>query len=131
MPSALARVHPRFKTPWINTLIVGVVVALAAAVFDINTLGDLTSVGTLAAFAMVCMAVMWLRRVRPDLPRHFKTPFYPITPVLGMISCLLLITQVEKRVLVFFAWFMAGAIVLYFLYGYWSSPLRTRAPARI
>jgi len=128
MPKVLARVHPRFKTPWINTLIVGVIVALAAAVFDINTLGDLTSVGTLAAFAMVCLSVMWLRRTRPDLPRAFRTPFYPLTPLLGIVSCLALITRVEANVLRFFAWFMLGAIVLYFLYGYWASPLGKRAP---
>jgi len=128
MPKVLARVHPRFKTPWINTLIVGVIVALAAAVFDINTLGDLTSVGTLAAFAMVCLSGMWLRRTRPDLPRAFRTPFYPLTPLLGIVSCLALITRVEANVLRFFAWFMLGAIVLYFLYGYWASPLGKRAP---
>ncbi|MCW5571049.1 MAG: hypothetical protein KIT78_08115, partial [Steroidobacteraceae bacterium] len=111
----------------INTLIVGVVVALAAAVFDINTLGDLTSIGTLAAFAIVCLAVMWLRHSRPDLPRQFRTPFYPVTPVLGIVSCLFLITQVEPRVLHFFAWFLAGSVVVYFLYGFWASPMRGRA----
>ncbi|MBX3694946.1 MAG: amino acid permease [Steroidobacteraceae bacterium] len=127
LPHALARVHPRFKTPWINTLIVGVVVALAAAVFDINTLGDLTSIGTLAAFAIVCLAVMWLRRARPDLPRQFRVPFYPLTPILGILSCLFLITQVEPRVLHFFTWFLAGSVIVYFLYGYWASPMRERA----
>ena len=127
LPNALAKVHPRFKTPWINTLIVGVVVALAAAVFDINTLGDLTSIGTLAAFAIVCLAVMWLRHSRPDLPRQFRTPFYPVTPLLGILSCLFLITQVEPRVLHFFAWFLAGSVIVYFLYGYWASPMRERA----
>lgn len=127
LPRSLARVHPRLKTPWINTLIVGAVVALAAAVFDINTLGDLTSVGTLAAFAMVCIATMWLRRTRPDLERSFKTPFYPVTPILGVISCVLLITSVEERVLHFFLWFLIAAIVLYFVYGYWASPMRARS----
>jgi APA family basic amino acid/polyamine antiporter len=130
LPRALAKVHPRFLTPWINTLIVGVVVALAAAVFDINTLGDLTSIGTLAAFAIVCVAVMWLRRARPDLPRQFKVPFYPFTPILGILSCLFLITQVEPRVLHFFTWFLAGSVVVYFLYGYWASPMRERASGK-
>jgi len=129
MPKALAKVHPRFQTPWINTLIVGAAVALAAAIFDINTLGDLTSVGTLAAFAMVCLSVIWLRRTRPDLPRSFKTPFYPVTPILGILSCLALITRVEGNVLRFFGWFMLGAVLLYFLYGYWSSPMGKRVAA--
>ena len=77
LPKALGKVHPKFKTPWINTIIVGVVVSLAAAVFDINYLGDMTSVGTLVAFGLVCFSVIWLRHQRPDLPRHFKVPLYP------------------------------------------------------
>ena len=85
--------------------------------------------GTLAAFAMVCLSVIWLRRVRPDLPREFKTPFYPVTPVLGILSCLFLITRVEEKVLHFFGWFMAAVVVLYFAYGYWRSPMAKRAAA--
>jgi APA family basic amino acid/polyamine antiporter len=123
LPSGFARIHPVFKTPWLNTLIVGVLVALAATVFDINTLGDLTSVGTLAAFAIVCVSVMWLRQARPDLPRSFKVPFYPITPILGILSCVYLITTVEMRVLQFFVWFVLGAVIVYFLYGIRKSKL--------
>jgi amino acid transporter len=123
MPNILASVHKTFKTPWLNTIIVGVVVACAAAFFDINTLGDLTSVGTLAAFAMVCISVIWLRQTRPDLPRGFKTPFYPITPILGILSCIALIFQVEAKVQLFFLYFLVGAVVLYFVYGIWNSKL--------
>jgi len=123
MPNILASVHKTFKTPWLNTIIVGLVVSIAAAFFDINTLGDLTSVGTLAAFAMVCISVMWLRQTRPDLPRGFKTPFYPITPILGILSCIALIFQVEARVQLFFLYFLIGAVVLYFVYGIWNSKL--------
>lgn len=123
LPSVLANVHKSFKTPWINTFITGIVVAFAAALFDLNTLGDLTSVGTLAAFAIVCVAVMWLRRTRPDLKRGFRVPFYPITPILGILSCAFLITRVEARVQLFFFYFLAGAVVLYFLYGIWNSKL--------
>lgn len=123
LPSTLASVHKQFKTPWINTIITGVIVAAAAALFDINTLGDLTSIGTLAAFAMVCLAVMWLRRTRPDLERGFKVPFYPITPILGILSCLFLITRVGPREQLFFFYFLAGAVVLYFAYGIWNSKL--------
>lgn len=123
LPSTLASVHKQFKTPWINTIITGVIVAAAAAFFDINTLGDLTSIGTLAAFAMVCLAVMWLRRTRPDLERGFKVPFYPITPILGILSCLFLITRVGPREQLFFFYFLAGAVVLYFAYGIWNSKL--------
>ncbi|MEZ5916178.1 MAG: amino acid permease [Parvularculaceae bacterium] len=88
LPKLFGKVHPRFKTPWINTIIVGLIVGVSAAIFDINTLGDLTSVGTLAAFAVVCLTVMYLRRTRPDLDRGFLVPLYPIIPVAGIVSCL-------------------------------------------
>jgi len=123
LPKQLANVHKKFKTPWINTIVTGILVAAAAAVFDINTLGDLTSIGTLAAFAMVCIAVMWLRRTRPDLERGFKVPFYPITPILGIISCIFLITRVGPREQLFFFYFLIGAVLLYFAYGIWNSKL--------
>jgi amino acid transporter len=123
LPNVLAKVHKSFKTPWVNTIVTGVLCASAAAFFDINTLGDLTSVGTLAAFAIVCLAVIWLRRTRPDLQRGFKTPFYPVTPILGILSCIFLITRVEARVQVFFFYFLGGAVLLYFAYGIWNSKL--------
>ncbi|MCR6644702.1 MAG: amino acid permease [Terricaulis sp.] len=123
LPKQLANVHKKFKTPWINTIVTGILVAAAAAVFDINTLGDLTSIGTLAAFAMVCIAVMWLRQTRPDLERGFKVPFYPVTPILGIISCVFLITRVGPREQLFFFYFLIGAVVLYFAYGIWNSKL--------
>ena len=129
LPSLFGKVHARFKTPWINTIVVGAVVAIAAGVFDINTLGDLTSVGTLAAFAIVCFTVMYLRRTHPDLERGFKVPLYPLTPVLGIVSCLYLITTVEMRVLIFFAWFVAGSVIVYFLYGTHNSKLGKATPA--
>jgi APA family basic amino acid/polyamine antiporter len=123
LPKPFSKVHSKFQTPWINTLVVGVLVAFAAAIFDINTLGDLTSVGTLAAFAVVCLTVIFLRQTRPELPRGFKVPLYPVLPVLGIISCIWLITTVEQRVLLFFAWFMLGSVVIYFGYGMWNSKL--------
>lgn len=125
LPKVLGKVHPRFKTPWINTIIVGVVVSLAAAVFDINYLGDMTSVGTLVAFGLVCFSVMWLRQKRPDLPRHFKVPWYPVLPALGVLACFVLAwIGVEAHIRWFFAKFLGVAVLLYFAYGFWKSPLR-------
>ncbi len=129
LPRVFARVHSKFHTPYINTLVVGLIVAISAGFFDINTLGDMTSVGTLAAFAIVCLTVIWLRRTEPGLPRGFRVPFYPVVPLLGIVSCLFLISTVEWRVLVFFAWFMAGAIILYFAYGMHNSQLHHGEPA--
>ncbi|WP_294011780.1 amino acid permease [Sphingomonas sp.] len=123
LPKVFARVHQRFRTPWINTLVVGLAVAIAAGFFDINFLGDATSVGTLAAFAIVSLTVIWLRQTHPDIPRGFKVPLYPVLPALGILSCVWLISSVPARVLIFFAWYVLGGIVLYFLYGMRNSEL--------
>ena len=124
LPKVFSRVNPRFQTPAINTVLVGFVTAVAAGFFDINVLGDMTSVGTLAAFAIVCLSVIYLRRAAPELPRGFKVPLYPVLPVLGILSCLYLITTVPWNVLQFFLWYMLGGMVLYFVYGMRHSNLQ-------
>jgi APA family basic amino acid/polyamine antiporter len=123
LPRVFATVHPKFRTPWVNTLLVGVLTAVAAGVFDINTLGDVTSVGTLAAFGIVCLTVIWLRSTHPGLTRGFRVPLYPFLPALGIVSCFALIFSVEWRVLVFFFWYTVAAIVMYFVYGMRNSRL--------
>ena len=123
LPKVFSTVHQKFRTPWINTIVVGLITACAAGFFDINTLGDMTSVGTLAAFAIVCLTVIWLRRTHPDIPRGYRVPLYPVLPALGIISCIALIFTVETRVLVFFAWYTGAMIVLYFIYGMHNSEL--------
>ncbi len=128
LPKVFATVHSKFKTPWINTLVVGLITAVAAGFFDINVLGDMTSVGTLAAFAIVCLSVIYLRRAAPDLPRGFKVPLYPVLPILGILSCGYLISTVPWGVLKFFLWYMLGAVALYFIYGIWNSNLQHGEP---
>ena len=123
LPRVFATVHRRFKTPWVNTLFVGIITAFAAGFFDINVLGDMTSVGTLAAFAIVCLSVIWLRRTHPTIPRGFKVPLYPVLPALGIVACAALILTVEWRVLVFFFWYTVAAVILYFVYGMRNSQL--------
>ena len=123
LPRVFATVHPKYKTPWINTLVVGLLVAFSAAFFDINTLGDMTSVGTLAAFAIVSLSVIWLRRTHPEIPRGYKVPLYPVVPALGIITCIALIFTVETRVLMFFLYYTIAAIILYFVYGMRNSEL--------
>jgi APA family basic amino acid/polyamine antiporter len=123
LPKVFSTVHEKFRTPWINTILVGLITACAAGFFDINTLGDMTSVGTLAAFAIVCLTVIWLRRTHPEIPRGYRVPLYPALPALGIVSCVALIFTVETRVLIFFAWYTAIMVVLYFLYGMHHSEL--------
>ncbi len=129
LPRIFSTIHPRFKTPWINTILVGLITALAAGFFDINTLGDMTSVGTLAAFAIVCLSVMWLRRTHPDIPRGYRVPLYPVVPVLGILFCIGLIFSVETRVLIFFGWYTLAMVILYFVYGMHNSQLQHGEPA--
>jgi APA family basic amino acid/polyamine antiporter len=85
LPRPFASIHPKFRTPWIGTIILGVIIAIAAAILPIQILGDLVSLGTAVAFAIVCISVLWLRKARPDLPRPFRAPFGSATPVLGVI----------------------------------------------
>ncbi len=128
LPKVFAKVHPTFRTPWINTLLVGLAVATAAGFFDINFLGDATSVGTLAAFAIVCLTVIWLRRTHPEIPRGYRVPLYPVVPALGILSCVWLISTVPMPVLTFFFWYVLGGMVLYFVYGMRNSELAKGHP---
>ena len=125
LPRIFSTVHPKYKTPWINTLLVGLITAMAAGFLDINLLGDATSVGTLAAFAIVCLSVIYLRRAAPELPRGFKVPFYPVLPILGILSCAYLITTVPWSVLFLFLIYLGIGMIVYFFYGIHFSNLQT------
>jgi APA family basic amino acid/polyamine antiporter len=125
IPPVFARVHPKFKTPWINTLIVGVLACGFAGFMGLDELAYLTNVGTLLAFMIVCITVIYLRYARPDMPRVFKTPLFPITPILGVVMCFLLLMNLMGRENTrnFFALYLVGGILLYFVYGMWNSKL--------
>ncbi len=84
LPPALARVHPRFGTPWLLTIATGAVVALVAGFVPLAKLSELTSIGTLFAFVVVAIGVVVLRRTRPDLPRAFRTPWVPVLPIVAV-----------------------------------------------
>ncbi|HET7133808.1 MAG TPA: amino acid permease [Gammaproteobacteria bacterium] len=125
IPPVFSTVHSKFKTPWINTLLVGVLACGFAGFMGLDALADLTNVGTLVAFTLVCATVIYLRVTRPTLRRPFKTPLYPVTPVLGIAMCLLLLLQLMtvEHTRHFFLYYLAGGIVVYFLYGMWNSKL--------
>jgi len=112
-----AAVHPKYRTPYRTQILTGVIVAFFAAFVDIGTAAELTNIGTLFAFAMVCGGIWVLRRTDPDLHRPFKCPWVPIVPLLGMLICswliykLPLITQIR-----FIIWFLIG-LVIYWIYG--------------
>ncbi len=130
LPPALAKVHPKFKTPWINTIIVGIAACGAAGFMSLDALADLSNVGSLAAFAIVCITVMYLRGSAPNLVRPFRTPLFPFVPIAGALMCLVLLMSLMATVATrnFFLIYLAVGIVIYFVYGMWSSKLGRGIP---
>jgi APA family basic amino acid/polyamine antiporter len=138
LPKSFHKVHPKFHTPYINTIVVSFVVAFAAAYAPITLLGDLVSLGTLAAFVIVCITVLYLRRAEPNLHRPFRTPGAPFTPILGILTCGYLIftiffgtsdegivlTESGKHVLAYTGPYLLLGAVIYLLYGRRNSKLR-------
>jgi APA family basic amino acid/polyamine antiporter len=126
LPPVAARVHPRFGTPHVTTMVTGSVCALAGGLLPIDILGELTSIGTLFAFVLVSLGVMILRLRRPDIPRSFKVPGGPyLVPIGGALtSGLLMYTATTHTILRLFGWMAAGLLV-YFFYSVRHSVLRT------
>jgi basic amino acid/polyamine antiporter, APA family len=121
-----ADVHPRFRTPWRSTILVGVFVALLTGFLPIDALLHLTNIGTLFAFVIVCAAVLIMRRTNPEAERPFRVPLYPFVPILGILTCLLLMFSLPvENWYRLIAW-MALGFVVYFLYGHKHSELRKR-----
>jgi basic amino acid/polyamine antiporter, APA family len=129
LPLWFSRVHHRFRTPYRITIITGVVSGLLAFWLPLVTLGELVNIGTLAAFVLVSIGVIVLRRTRPDLPRAFKVPGYPAVPILSAIACFLLMGFLTAGTwLRFFVW-MAIGLVIYFGYSRSHSRLAREEPA--
>jgi APA family basic amino acid/polyamine antiporter len=119
-------VHPKFRTPWRSTILIGAFVAVLTGFLPIDALLHLTNIGTLFAFVIVCTAVLIMRRTNPDAERPFRVPLYPFVPILGILACLLLMFSLPvENWYRLIAW-MAIGFVIYFLYGYHHSELRKR-----
>ncbi|WP_158915057.1 amino acid permease [Caulobacter sp. S45] len=134
LPKVFATIHPRFRTPWIGTLLLGVLIAVAAAFLPIDLLSDLVSLGTALAFAIVCLSVIYLRKKHPELNRPFRAPGGVTTAVLGIISCMALavfnlLPMVQKALsgdplplTILVVYCLIGAAI-YIGYGYGNSKL--------
>lgn len=123
LPSAFSALHPKFKTPYKANLIILAIVGFFAAFVPGDIVGEMTSIGTLFAFILVCAAVIILRKTEPDLPRQFKTPFVPIVPILGIVVCAAMIFGLGwTNWLRLFGWLAIGFII-YFMYSKKNSKL--------
>ena len=127
LPQGISRVHPRFGTPYITTIITCVVVAIVAGLTQIQVVGEMTSIGTLFAFVVVCAAVLVLRVRRPEAHRPFRVPGGILFPVLGILSCLWLMLSLPVLTWIRFLVWLDIGIMIYWFYGRIHSPLADRA----
>jgi basic amino acid/polyamine antiporter, APA family len=118
LPDSFARIHPKYRTPHVTTIWTGVVVGVLAAVANLDVFVELTNIGTLFAFVLVCAGVLVLRRKDPNRPRPFKTPLVPFVPIAGIVICLYLMKNLPMATWIRFGVWLAIGLVLYFSYGY-------------
>jgi basic amino acid/polyamine antiporter, APA family len=126
LPTWAARVDPKTRIPYMTTLVTGIIVAVASAMGDAAETYDLTNIGTLFAFALVCAGVLVLRVKEPDRPRPFKVPYVWIVAPLGVLACLYIMYGLPSQAWVRFGWWLLIGLAIYVLYGYRHSKLRTR-----
>ncbi len=127
LPKYFAKVHPKYQTPHVTTIWTGIVVAVLSGVANINEIVELTNIGTLFAFVLVCAGIIILRRTDPNRPRAFRTPFVPLVPLLGIAMCIYLMAGLPWVTWVRFCIWLGVGLILYFTYGFWKSNLRERA----
>jgi APA family basic amino acid/polyamine antiporter len=126
LPAWAGRIHSRYRTPHISTLVTGAAVAIAAGLTPIGTLGSLVSIGTLMAFVIVSIGIVVLRRTRPDLPRPFRMPWVPVLPFLSAAVSLALMLGLPRATWERLGIWMAIGMAIYAGYGYRRSRLRER-----
>ncbi len=124
LPQKFATVHPKYRTPVVTTIATGLAVGVTAMFTTIDEMVDLTNIGTLFAFILVCAGIIIMRKKEPDKPRPFRTPFVPLVPILGILSCLYLVMGLPTITYIRFAGWLVIGMVVYFSYGYKHSKLR-------
>jgi APA family basic amino acid/polyamine antiporter len=126
LPKFFSSVHPKFRTPWVSSITVGIVVAIFASTIPLAALGEMTSIGTLLAFIIVCAGVWVLRKKRPDLPRPFRAPFMPVTAILGIVVSLAMMLSLPLVTWIrLVVWLLIG-LVIYFLYSRHHSKVQAK-----
>ncbi len=127
MPERLSRVWERTKTPVLLTLVFAIPVAIIAAFVPLAEIAELVNIGTLFAFLIVNLAVIWLRRSKPDMERGFRVPFVPVFPLIGSALCVYLMTKLPVETWLRFIVWLALGLLIYAVYGYRHSRLRQDA----
>ncbi len=125
LPMGLAKVHPTYRTPWLITVIVTVVVALVAGLTPVGVLEEMVNIGTLSAFVLVSIGVVVLRKKRPDVKRAFTVPFSPVLPILSALICGYLMLNLSVETWLRFLIWLAVGFVIYFSYSRWHARLQT------
>ena len=129
LPPVFSRIHPRFQTPHVSTILTGVAVGVCSMFTSIDEMVDLTNIGTLFAFILVCIGVWILRKREPDRPRSFRTPWVPVIPILGVAACLYLMLGLPWVTWLRFGLWLIVGMVVYFMYGFKHSRLHVRQPS--
>jgi len=130
LPKFFTKVHPKYKTPWIGTVLTGIFVAVFAGFANIAEVVDLTNIGTLFAFVLVSLGVIVLRYLEPTRVRPFRVPWVPLTPLISIFACIYLMIQLPKLTWIRFGVWLAIGLVIYFLYGMRNSRLQANAVRR-
>ena len=124
LPPVFSKLHPRFRTPWVSTLMTGAICALVAGLVPLTLLGELVSIGTLLAFVIVCGGVWYLRVKEPNRPRPFRTPLVPLVPILGIVVCVAMMAGLPADTWIRLIVWLAIGLVIYFVYSRHHSVLQ-------
>ena len=125
LPKMFSDVHPKFKTPWRCNLVFMIFVSLFSGFVPLSSLGDMTSIGTLLAFVIVCGGVMIMRRTHPNIPRPYKTPLVPLVPILGILICFAMMASLDVMTWIRLVVWLAIGLTIYFTYSRTRSHLVT------
>ncbi len=125
LPKVFADLHPKFRTPWKSNLILFAFVGFFGGFIPGSVAGDLTSIGTLFAFVLVCVGIVIMRKADPDRPRPFRTPLVPLVPILGIIVCSAMIVSLDKMTLLTAGGWMFLGFFVFFLYSRHHSKLKS------
>jgi APA family basic amino acid/polyamine antiporter len=124
LPRFFAKVHTRFRTPYVSTILTGIIAIMLAGIFPLSRLGELVNIGTLFAFTIICISVIVLRKTRPDIHRPFKAPWVPFIPLMGALICFAQMVVLAGETWLWFILWLALGVLVYFSYGMWHSKKR-------